>query len=138
MLLNIKTGYRGIRQRSQSEIIYLCTHIEAVIKACPEWCFTDGHAKDKLTTYYNQVDGLALIDWDTVTSKYWSSTPEDPDRMRRKQAEFLVKTYVPSACLSGLIVHDTAVSDKANEIMNRVGITLPIHIDRNHNYYYND
>ena len=138
MLLNIKTGYRGIQKRSQSEIIYLCTHIETIVKDCPEWCFTDGHAKDKLTTYYNQVDGLSQIDWDIVTSKYWGSTPDDPDKMRRKQAEFLVRTYVPTVCLSGVIVHDDAAGDKSNEIMNRVGIILPIYIDNNHNYYYND
>lgn len=138
MLLNIKTGYRGIRKRSQSEIIYLCTHIETIIKRCPEWCFTDGHAKDKLTAYYNQLDGLALIDWDTVTNKYWSSTPEDPDKMRRKQAEFLVRTHVPTTCLSGAIVHDEAAEAKTRGIMNSVGIILPIHIDKKHNYYYND
>lgn len=138
MLLNIKTGYRGIRQRSQSEIIYLCSHIETIVNTCPEWCFTDGHAKDKLTTYFNQLDGLAQIDWATVTDKYWSSTPEDPDKMRRKQAEFLVKTYVPVACFSGVIVHDKAADSKARQMMNSIGITLPIHIDTNHNYYYND
>lgn len=138
MLLNIKTGYRGIRQRSQSEIIYLCSHIETIVNTCPEWCFTDGHAKDKLTTYFNQLDGLAQIDWATVTDRYWSSTPEDPDKMRRKQAEFLVKTYVPVACFSGVIVHDKAADSKARQMMNSIGITLPIHIDTNHNYYYND
>lgn len=138
MLLNIKTGYRGVRQRSQSEIVYLCTHIETIIKTCREWCFTDGHAKDRLTTYLNQVDGLAQIDWNTVSSKYWSSTPEDPDKMRRKQAEFLVKTHVPAACFSGVIVHNETAGDKTKQIMNNIGITMPIHIDMNHNYYYND
>ena len=138
MLLNIKTGYRGIQQRSQSEIIYLCTHIDDIVKTCPEWCFTDGHAKDKLTTYYNQLDELSQIDWDTVTNKYWSNTPEDPDKMRRKQAEFLVKAYVPTACFSGVIVHDEAASVRAGQIMSNVGITLPIFIDKNHKFYYND
>ena len=138
MLLNIKTGYRGIRQRSQREIIYLCTHIETIVKTCPEWCFTDGHAKNKLTTYYNQVNELAHIDWDIVTNKYWSNTPEDPDKMRRKQAEFLVKAHVPTSCLSGVIVHDETAGTKVGQIMNSVGVTLPIHIDKNHNYYYND
>ena len=138
MLLNIKTGYRGIQQRSQREIIFLCSHIETIVDTCPEWCFTDGHAKDKLTTYFNQLDGLAQIDWATVTNKYWSSTPEDPDKMRRKQAEFLVKAFVPTKCFSGVIVHDEDAGSQARQIMNRVGISLPIHIDTNHNYYYYD
>ena len=138
MLLNIKTGYRGIQQRSQSEIVYICSHIEAIINTCPEWCFTDGHAKDKLTTYYNKVDDLALIDWAAVEDKYWKSTEENPDKMRRKQAEFLVKKYVPKECFSGVIVHDDAAAAQVTTIEEKVGVSLPIYVDKNHKYYYND
>ena len=138
MLLNIKTGYRGVTQREQSELIYLCAHIDSVISVCPEFCFTDGHAKDKLTTYFNQISALDQIDWSVVSDKYWTSTEEDPDRMRKKQAEFLVKKHVPVECFAGIIVHDEIAYISVEEIMKRVGISLPIHIDYKHNYYYND
>ena len=138
MLLNIKTGYRGVRQRSQSEIVYLCTHIETIIKTCREWCFTDGHAKDRLTTYFNQVDGLAQVDWAAVADKYWKSTEEAPDKMRRKQAEFLVKGYVPVECFSGVIVYDDAAAARVKNIEEKVGSNLTVYVDINHNYYYND
>ena len=138
MLLNIKTGYRGIKQRDQREIVYVCTHIDTVTHTCPEFCFTDGHAKDRLTAFFNNLSDLDRVDWDVVEKSFWQSTEDDPDRMRRKQAEFLVKNYVPLNCLSGIIVFDTTSHGKVAEMMQETGITLPIHIDTKRKYYYND
>lgn len=138
MLLNIKTGYRGIKQRDQREIIYLCTHIDRVVQACPEFCFTDGHAKDRLTAYFNNLVDLDKVDWKAVDLSYWISTEEEPDNMRRKQAEFLVKSHVPLTCLSGIIVFDDSAAQVVNTIMKETGTRLPVHIDNKRKYYYND
>ena len=138
MLLNIKTGYRGITKRDQSEIVFLCTHIKDVVDNGLEFCFTDGHAKDRLTTYYNNVSDLTLIDWKLVESSYWADTEDNPDRMRKKQAEFLVKNHVPISCIAGIIVHDETAAVKVMEIMDRVGVKLPVYVDKTHKYYYND
>lgn len=138
MLLNIKTGYRGVKQREQTELIYICTHIECIVNAGLEFCFTDGHAKDRLTRYFNQIADLDQVDWAVVGTNYWKSTDEDPDRMRHKQAEFLVKNNVPVSCISGIIVHDESAAIKVKTIMEKVGVSLPVHIDANHKYYFND
>ena len=138
MLLNIKTGYRGVKQRNQQDIVYVCTHIDRVATACPDICFTDGHAKDRLTAFFNNLSDLDRVDWDVVEKSFWQSTEDDPDRMRRKQAEFLVKNYVPLNCLSGIIVFDTTSHGKVAEMMRESGIILPIHIDTKRKYYYND
>lgn len=138
MLLNIKTGHRGIKQRDQREIVYLCTHIDRVAQACPEYCFTDGHAKDRLTVYYNQLSDLDKVDWKAVELKYWVSTEDEPDNMRRKQAEFLVKTHVPLSCLSGIIVLDETAAEAVNTIKKEAGCDLPVYIDTKRKYYYND
>ena len=136
MLLNIKTGYRGIKQREQREIVYVCTHIETVAKACPEFCFTDGHAKDRLTAYFNNLADLDKVDWRAVDLTYWTSTEDEPDNMRRKQAEFLVKTHVPLSCLSGIIVFDDSAAEAVNTIMMETGTSLRVYIDNNRKYYY--
>lgn len=138
MLLNIKTGHRGIKQRDQREIVYLCSHIDMIAQACPEYCFTDGHAKDRLTAFYNQLSDLDKIDWRAVDLKYWASTEDEPDNMRRKQAEFLVKTHVPLSCLSGIIVLDDIAAEAVNIIREETGCELPVHIDYKRKYYYND
>ena len=95
MLLNIKTGYRGIKKHPQSDLVFLVCKISDVIEQCPHWCFTDGHAKSSITKFYNDIEDLSLLDWDTINLQFWNSTEDDYDRMRRKQAEFLVKKHVP-------------------------------------------
>ena len=136
MLLNIKTGHRGIKQRSQSDIIFVCSHIDSIVRTCPEFCFTNGHAKDRLTDFYNQIADLNKVDWDAVSRTYWISTEEEPDLMRRKQAEFLVKSHVPCSCFSGIIVFDDVAAQTVDTIMREAGLFLPVHIDRKRKYYY--
>lgn len=136
MLLNIKTGYRGIKQRDQREIVYVCTHIEIVAQSCPEYCFTDGHAKDRLTAYFNNLADLDKVDWRAVDLTYWTSTEDEPDNMRRKQAEFLVKTHVPLSCFSGIIVFDDSAAEIVNTIMKETGTSLPVYVDNKRKYYY--
>lgn len=71
MLLNIKTGYRGIRKRPQDELIYIVCRIKDIVAQCPAWCFTDGHAKNKLTEFYNDIKDLTHVDWEVVCTQFW-------------------------------------------------------------------
>jgi hypothetical protein len=99
MLLNIKTGFRGITQRPQEDIVYIACSVDTIVKHCAEWCFTDGHAKTSITTFYNDLANLGEVDWNLVYERYWKNTEDDFDRIRRKQAEFLVKGHVPVNCV---------------------------------------
>ena len=58
------------------------------------------------------------------------------DRIRRKQAEFLVKSHVPATCICGLIVLDDDQENRAKGIMQNAGLELPIHIDKKRQYFY--
>lgn len=136
MLLNIKTGHRGVQKREQREIVFLCTHIDIVTQVCPEFCFTDGHAKDRMTAFFNNLVDLDKVDWTAVEEQYWYSTEDKPDRMRRKQAEFLIKTHVPISCISGIIVLDEVAKEKVEQMMMAAGIILPIFVDTKRKYYY--
>lgn len=136
MLLNIKTGYRGIKKYPQSELAFLVCKISDIINNCPHWCFTDGHAKSSITKFYNNIEDLSLLDWDTINLQFWSSNEEDWDRMRRKQAEFLVKKHVPVACISQIIVLNSEQEAKVKEIERRLGIDIPVVIDIQRKYFY--
>lgn len=136
MLLNIKTGDRGIRQQAQENLVYVVCKISSVMEHCPQWCFTDGHAKSFITKFYNKTEDLSQLDWHTIRQQIWRSTEDDMDRMRRKQAEFLVKEHVPVCCICGLIVLGSKQEEKAQKILELAGITLPIHIDKDRKYFY--
>lgn len=136
MLLNIKTGARGIQKRDQKDLIYIVCKVHGIVDNCHEWCFTDGHTKNHLTKFFNNLDKLDDLDWETIRSQYWHNTEEDYDRIRRKQAEFLVKSHVPATCICGLIVLDADQENRAKEIMQNAGLELPIYIDIKRKYFY--
>lgn len=136
MLLNIKTGYRGITQRPQADIVYIVCRVNTLVEHCDEWCFTDGHAKNSITEFYNDLDDLSEVDWGMVAERHWSNTEDDFDRMRRKQAEFLVKHHVPVNCISSIVVLNQARKDFVEEIINRLGLEIPVRVNPNNQFYY--
>ena len=58
------------------------------------------------------------------------------DRMRRKQAEFLVKNHVPATCICGLIVTTSEQEQKAKDILTKVNSDIKIFVDTKHKYFY--
>lgn len=136
MLLNIKTGYRGIQKRPQDELVYIVCRISEIVSQCPEWCFTDGHAKNSITEFYNDTKDLIHIDWNTVKAQIWRNDEDDMDRMRKKQAEFLVKNYVPMSCIAGIIVKTAERETYVKAILVRLNLPIKVHIDSNNKYFY--
>jgi len=48
-----------------------------------------------MSQFFNDEDSLEEVDWNAVKLKRWTDTEDDPDRKRRKQAEFLVFNELP-------------------------------------------
>lgn len=136
MLLNIKTGYREITKRPQSDIVYLICKVDDILEHCDEWCFTDGHAKTRITTFYNDLADLSEVYWDKVDLRYWNSTEDDFDRMRHKQAEFLVKGHVPVECIAKVVTYNNEAANRVKEIINKLNLAIPVGVNPNGNYYY--
>ncbi|MDR0907935.1 MAG: DUF4433 domain-containing protein [Rikenellaceae bacterium] len=137
MLLNIKTGWRGIKQRLQVDIVFIVCSIRKVIEHCPEkWCFTDGHAKTNITIFFNSVDDLGKIDWPVVYSQDWHNNEVDWDKMRKKQAEFLVKDYVPVACIKSVVVYNQQRKEQVEEMLQRLSLDIPVKVDTERKLYY--
>ncbi|SDF98543.1 protein of unknown function [Dyadobacter soli] len=136
MLFNIKTGYRGIRQRSQSEIIYIVCEANSIVDACDKWCFIDGHAKNHITEFFNQLVDLDHVNWDVVRARYWHNDDDNYDKMRQKQAEFLVKDHVPAKCINAIVVFDSETENIVNLVLQRNGMNISVYVNPNNNFYY--
>lgn len=136
MLLNIKTGHRGILKRPQDEIVFIVCEVFDIVKHCNQWVFTDGHPKTKITGFYNNLKYLNELNWETINSKLWKNTDENPDRMRQKQAEFMVYNHIPVQCIKGLIVKNNKQKSEINQIVAKLDMDLAIYIDEKCNYYY--
>ncbi len=136
MLYNIKTGYRGITKRKQEDIIFIVCEVQDIVGSCPEWVFTDGHAKNTITRFYTDIGEISSLDWSIIKSRYWSNTEEDYDIMRKKQAEFLVYKHVPVTCIKGLVVKNTSKEFEIAKIVRKLDLSIKIYIDTNCKYYY--
>ncbi|MBL0138276.1 MAG: DUF4433 domain-containing protein [Bacteroidetes bacterium] len=136
MLLNIVTGYRGITRRPQEAIVYIVCRVNTLIQNVGAWCFTDGHAKNAITEFYNDIANLGEVDWEMVAERQWRNTEDDFDRMRRKQAEFLVRNHVPVNCISCIVVLNVQRKIFVEEIVNRLGLGISVRVNPHNQFYY--
>jgi ssDNA thymidine ADP-ribosyltransferase, DarT len=94
---------------------------ERVRAAGLAFAFTNGHAAMAVTDYWNDLDALANIDWPLMTSRYWFATLQDPDRKRRRQAEFLVHGEFPWALVDGVAARKPAAVGQVRATLERAG-----------------
>lgn len=106
MLYNIKNGFLGVTKRPQKDIIYLISSYERIVERNIQYIFFDGHGYHHLSQSFNTDHGLQYIDWDLVNAKQWFDTEYDPDRKRRKQAEFLAYRSVPFEDILGIATYN--------------------------------
>jgi prepilin-type processing-associated H-X9-DG protein len=136
MLYQIKTGNKGIPMLPQGEIIYFVCPLKTIVDAGLNFVFTDGHARDQLSSYYNNLSGLEKIDWTMVREKFWQPTEDDYDRKRRKQAEFLVHGQVPTDCIRAILVYDQERAKFAKATVDALGLNIPVHEEKDQRWYY--
>jgi len=90
MLLNLKTGRVEGYNEGQAPLIYLTSTVQRVVDAGHQFVFSDGHGLATFTDWYDDLARLDQVDWNLVGERYWADRPDDNDRQRRKQAEFLI------------------------------------------------
>lgn len=91
----------------QRSIVYLVLDAHAVANEGCGWAFTDGHAVMRpLTRYFDRLADTDRLDWTAIRARQWFDTPQDPDRKRRKQAEFLVHRFAPWRLVTEIAVYD--------------------------------
>jgi hypothetical protein len=135
MLLKIKNG-TGVEKREQTDVFYVICGFEEVKLQCQDWCFTDGHAKNQFSKFFATEQDLIHIDWSLVRLRFWKNTEEDFDRIRRKQAEFLVKNHVPVNCIISLVVFNEERHTFAKQMIENQGLNIPVYVNPNGEFYY--
>jgi hypothetical protein len=136
MLLNLHTGRVEGYNEGQSPIIYLVSSIKRVIAADRPWVFSDGHGLAALTSWYDCADDLSEVDWNLVGERYWADKPEDNDRQRRKQAEFLVWQHLPWSAIAGIGVWDNAAKAKVESALTALSMDVATKVLVKRQWYY--
>jgi hypothetical protein len=134
MLYAIYSGYVSAYTGGQQSIIYLVSTVDRIVKDNRDFCFTDGHAVEAMTNFYDSFDDLAEVDWNLIDSWSWRNIASDNDRKRRKQAEFLVHRCVPWECIESIGVIDNKQRDKVSLILADYYDLTPMRIERK--WYY--
>lgn len=121
MLFQLKTGRVLGYNEGQRPLVHLVVHAQDLAQH-HQFVFTDGHALASYSSFYERLDQLDAVDWNAVNLQYWNDTVTDPDRQRRKQAEFLAHQQVRWD-----LVREIAVVDhQAAEAVRRVLANYPI------------
>jgi len=123
-------GYTG----SQQDIIYLISKVQIMEANHIPYVFTDGHAIMALSEFYNQSSDLGKIDRQIMKETYWNDTEQDGDRKRRRQAEFLVKDFLPLHLLKGIAVKDMETETNVKKNLESYGNILTVRVK--YEWYY--
>lgn len=136
MLLMLKTGRVEGYSEGQKPIIYLKSTVQAIVSAGCEFVFSDGQGNKAFTTWYGELSALTEVDWNSVYLDWWNDTPEQPDRQRRKQAEFLVHQECNWSLVEEIGCIDSGVQATVKEVLSQFSSEFqrPVNIKRD--WYY--
>jgi hypothetical protein len=118
-------GYEG----GQNQVIHLRYMVEDLAKAKIPFVFTDGHAAMKFSMFYDDLESLSsAIDWPLMRSNFWADTPEDGDRKRRRQAEFLVHDFCPWEIICEIGVQNSQIQQEVEEMLSNADHSTPVKV----------
>lgn len=127
MLGSIHTGMVPTYAGGQEEIVYLVTDIDRVVESGSDFVFTDRNAKLDLAQFENDLSQVGtLVDWPLMEAKMWNNTPEEPDRMERRMAEFLVHRHVKWDLIMGVAAIDEGRCREAEVVLATMGVTAAV------------
>jgi ssDNA thymidine ADP-ribosyltransferase, DarT len=126
MLYNIKTGYGGIRRRSNGEIAILVSSLHNLSAKNVPFLFTDRHAYLALAQFYADLAKLDQIDWSLLQKRDFRRSDEDPGKLERYQAEALVHRHMPTSALMGVVCHSQGDVSGLTKLVEECGLTLQV------------
>ncbi|MCS6829331.1 MAG: DUF4433 domain-containing protein [Armatimonadota bacterium] len=112
MLYAIHKGFVSHYAGGQNEIVYIASSVQTVQRRRLPFVFTDGHPVVRITRFFNRLNNLNQLDWQIMRARAWHNTEDDPDRKRRRQAEFLVYRFFPWEAVEMLGVVDLEMRER--------------------------
>ncbi|MBP0614084.1 type II toxin-antitoxin system toxin DNA ADP-ribosyl transferase DarT [Jiella mangrovi] len=134
MLYNIKTGYGGIRRRSNSEIVIAVSSLLDLQALGMPFVFTDRHAYLQMARYFTDLSDLTEIDWTILRNRDFKRDPDDPGKFERYQAEALVHRNMPCKALAGIMCYDDETVAGVQRMVDLGG--LKMRVVKSPNWYF--
>lgn len=129
MLYSIQCGNVPGVNPDQRRLIYVVSSTDAAYGAGLRCVFTDGNAATAFTKFRDDPALLdELVDWPLMGARLWYNTTEDPDRRRRRMAEFLVHEALPLALVTEIGVYGRHAQEYVAAVLDHAGIELLVAI----------
>ena len=126
MLYNIHTGYAGIKERSNDDIVILVSSLPTLEDHEIQYVFTDRHAYLLRAEFFSDRENLDRVDFDLLQQRDFQKDPEDPGKFERYQAEALVHKHLPVEALLGVCCYSQEVKQEIEAAMTGHGVNLKI------------
>jgi hypothetical protein len=131
MLFRLERGHGEGQGDGQRPLIYVVADSDRVVAVGLQCVFSDGNAAHGLTRFFADLGHMStIVDWELMEAVVWANTPEDGDRVRRRQAEFLVHGAVSLELIDELAVFDETVRLRVEELLAQAGRALPVVVRR--------
>ncbi len=134
MLYTISRGNVANGTGGQQRVVHLVSTAQAVYTPTCPVVFTDGHAIMALSQFFDNLADLDKIDWPLMSAEYWNDTQEDPDRKRRRQAEYLIHQQMSWNLISEIGVFDRHIKAEVQTILKNSVHQPPVTVWRR--WYY--
>jgi ssDNA thymidine ADP-ribosyltransferase, DarT len=131
MLYSIMCGNVGGVDPNQRRLVYLVSSTEQAYDEGLACVFSDGNAATYGLTRFEADSALLAehVDWSVMRLRMWNNTATDPDRRRRRMAEFLVHDHLPIKLIHEVGVFDTRIKRDFAAAVGDVW-TVPVHVRR--------
>lgn len=127
MLLNISTGWAGIRQRKNEEIVVLVSSLAALRNHGVRYLYTDRHAYLQTASFFDDAAQLGtVVDFDRLQRRDFRRDPEQPDKVERYQAEALAHRFVPVEALLGIGCYTAPIKTELESICSACRVDVKI------------
>jgi hypothetical protein len=70
-----------------------------------------------ISRFFTDPADLKNIDWQIMSATYWCDTIQDPDRKRRRQAEFLAWQFFPWSLVSAIGVKTPSTAAVVHQLL---------------------
>ena len=132
MMYAIAGGTVPTFQEGTKQLVYLITSLERLHQLGHQIVLTDrnaalNYAEHQVFDPEDLVDD-GFIDWPLMDEKFWTNTPENPDRKERRMAEALVYQRVNWEAIEEIVVHNGAIKEEATAILEECGVRLQVNV----------
>ena len=127
MMKNIHSGYGGIRQRPNDEIVILVSNLYLVKELELPFVYTDGHAYYAWSNFYTGLADLSKIDWSILQARDFKRDPNDPAKFERYQAEALIHNHCPIQALKGIVCYTENTKTMLDGWLREYNLSIPVY-----------